>query len=126
MAAYQVVHEVPAEAQLGFEAYALLAQLRFEDEPGPVQEDHVLRFQAGAVEVDPEVSRRRPGADGGPEHLTLLDAPALYGHGEVAVGEPGVAVATLPAGFVDALAPGGSQAFLLERRVETVVFRGIP
>src|ERR671911_1257290 len=119
MAAYQVVHEVPAESQLGFEAYALLAQLCFEDEPDPVQEDHVLRFQVGAVEVDPEVSRRRPVADGGPEHLALLDAPALYGYGEVAVGEPGVAVATLPAGLVAVLAPGGSPSAPPERLVET-------
>ena len=125
VAAYQVVHEVPPEAQLGLQAYALLAQLRLEDEPGPVQEHHVLRFQVGSVEVDPEVPRRRAGADGGPEHLALLDPPALDGHGEVAVGEPGVAVAALPAGLVDALAPGGPQALLFERRVETVLFGSV-
>jgi hypothetical protein len=121
VAAYEVVHEVPAEAKLGLKAYALLAKLRLEDEPGPVKEDHVFRFQMGAVEVDPEVPCRRADADGRPEQLAFGDPPALYGHGEVAVGEPGVAVPSLAAGLVDPFALRGAQALLFECRVQEIL-----
>src|SRR3712207_8235542 len=42
VAVYEVVHEVAPDAELGLEAYALLAKLGFKDAPRPVEENDVL------------------------------------------------------------------------------------
>src|SRR4028118_2092766 len=70
----QVVHEVSPDAELGLQPYPVLAELRLEDAPGPVEEDYVLGFEGLALEVNPQVAGRGAGADRGPEELVVLDA----------------------------------------------------
>src|SRR5918997_2264876 len=116
--AHHVVHEVAPHAELGLEAYALLAELGLEHAPRPVQQHHVLRSQRPLLEVHPQVARWGTGPDGGPEKLALSHTPPLDGDGEVAVGEPGVAVPPLAARLFHPRALRGPEAVAFEERAQ--------
>src|SRR5215211_5034500 len=117
---YQVVDEIAPYAELGLQAYTLLAELGFQDAPRPVQEDHVLRRQGLVFEVYPQVARRGAGSDRGPEELLVRHPPPLDGYGEVAVGEPGVAVPPLAARLFHPGRLRGPQAVFFEQRAQGV------
>src|SRR5918997_2175524 len=114
MAAHDVVHEIPADAQLRLQSDPFLAQLRLQGARGPVQDYHVLGAQGMLREVHPEVAGRGSRAYRHPEDLRLGDPPSLDGHREKTVRQAGVAGAAVASRLLHAGAPGGPKLVFLE------------
>src|SRR5919107_1774737 len=108
MAVYDIVHEVPPDAELRFQTYPLLAELGFEGAGGPVQGNHVFGAKGLSREVHPQVSRRGTDAYRHPKEFSVRDPPPLQGYREEAVWQACVAVAALATGLFNPGTPRGA------------------